>query len=103
MADKSGGDNTQLQYADQNTSGYQDPDTVAAGGTAAVDATGANALAAGASQQAVSSALQQAALAAGGTGSSMTVDTELSETSHSDPSSATAMPSMLLSQPSVPR
>ena len=75
MADKSGGDSTQVQAASQNTAGVQDPDTFAAGGTAAVDALGANALAAGVAGQAVDAALTQAALGIGGDGGDDNIST----------------------------
>ena len=75
MADKSGGDNVQVQGADQNTAGVQDQNTVAAGGTAAVDAMGADAMSAGMAGQAVDAALAQAALAAGGTGGDDNIST----------------------------
>ena len=75
MADKSGGDNTQVQGAVQNTGGVQDQNTVAAGGTAAVDAMGADALSSGMASQYVDSALAQAALAAGGDGGNDNIST----------------------------
>ena len=75
MADKSGGDSTQVQAAQQNTAGVQDQNTVAAGGTAAVDSFGADALATGAASQAVDAALNQVALGIGGDGGDDNIST----------------------------
>ncbi|MEW8013661.1 MAG: hypothetical protein AB2807_02390 [Candidatus Sedimenticola endophacoides] len=61
MTDKSGGDNVQIQSSGSNTTGYQDQNTVTAGGTTAVGSMGANSRASGLAHQQVSSALLQAA------------------------------------------
>lgn len=78
MTDKSGGDNTQFQGANQATGGVQDQNSVAAGGTAAILGFGANALSSGVADQYVDSALSQAALAAGGQGGNDNISTNTS-------------------------
>ena len=78
MTNKSGGDNTQVQGANQATGGVQDQNSVAAGGTAAVVGLGADALSSGIADQYVDSALSQAALAAGGHGGHDNINTNTS-------------------------
>ena len=78
MANKSGGDSTQLQAADQSTGAVQNPDTVAAGGTSAVDSFGASALSSSVADQAVDAALSQAALGVGGDAGDDNINTNTS-------------------------